>query len=120
MNTSENQNTILPKGEKASADCITGTAWVNILVPRRFIHQAAFQFTRRVFWPAGSSSRQPASIIDLCEPLISTCIAPNVQQNTAVLLRTQKQCDDRCYQMIHSLAVGGANRLVSNSIERHL
>lgn len=31
---SENQNTILTKGEKAPADYFTGTAWVNILVPK--------------------------------------------------------------------------------------
>jgi len=34
MNTLESQNAIFPKGEKASADYFTGTAWVNILVPR--------------------------------------------------------------------------------------
>ncbi|TRX11329.1 (R)-mandelonitrile lyase [Flavobacterium gawalongense] len=34
MNTSENQNTIFPKGERASAAYFTGTAWVNILVPQ--------------------------------------------------------------------------------------
>jgi 4-carboxymuconolactone decarboxylase len=34
MNTSKNQNEIFPKGEKASADYFTGTAWVNILVPQ--------------------------------------------------------------------------------------
>ncbi|MGO9481286.1 MAG: cupin domain-containing protein, partial [Candidatus Kryptoniota bacterium] len=34
MNTSKNQNAIFPKGEKASADYFTGTAWVNILVPQ--------------------------------------------------------------------------------------
>ncbi|TKJ18535.1 MAG: 4-carboxymuconolactone decarboxylase [Promethearchaeota archaeon Loki_b32] len=34
MNTIENQNAIFPKGEKASADYFTGTAWVNILVPQ--------------------------------------------------------------------------------------
>ena len=34
MNTLENQNAIFPKGEKASADYFTGTAWVNILVPQ--------------------------------------------------------------------------------------
>lgn len=34
MNTLENQNAIFPNGEKASADYFTGTAWVNILVPR--------------------------------------------------------------------------------------
>jgi quercetin dioxygenase-like cupin family protein len=33
MNTSEDQNTIFPKGEKAPADYFTGTAWVKILVP---------------------------------------------------------------------------------------
>jgi quercetin dioxygenase-like cupin family protein len=32
MNTSENQNTIFQKGEKASPDYFTGTAWVKILV----------------------------------------------------------------------------------------
>ena len=34
MNTSENQSVIFPKGERASADYFTGTALVNILVPR--------------------------------------------------------------------------------------
>jgi len=34
MNTQEYQNAIFPKGEKASADYFTGTAWVNILVPQ--------------------------------------------------------------------------------------
>jgi 4-carboxymuconolactone decarboxylase len=34
MNTTENQNAIFPKGEKASADYFTGTAWVKILVPK--------------------------------------------------------------------------------------
>jgi 4-carboxymuconolactone decarboxylase len=34
MNTSENLNAIFPKGKKASAEYFTGTAWVNILVPR--------------------------------------------------------------------------------------
>jgi len=33
MNTSENENTIFPKGEKAPADYFTGTAWVKMLVP---------------------------------------------------------------------------------------
>ena len=33
MNTSENPNTIFPKGERASPDYFTGTAWVKILVP---------------------------------------------------------------------------------------
>ena len=32
MNT-EDQNTIFPKGDKASPDYFTGTAWVKILVP---------------------------------------------------------------------------------------
>ena len=32
MDTSENQNTIFPKGEKASPDYFTGTAWVKLLV----------------------------------------------------------------------------------------
>jgi quercetin dioxygenase-like cupin family protein len=32
MSTSGNQNTIFPKGEKASADYFTGTAWVKNLV----------------------------------------------------------------------------------------
>ncbi len=31
--SSENQNTIFPKGEKASADYFTGAAWVKNLVP---------------------------------------------------------------------------------------
>jgi len=34
MNPLENQNEIFPKGEKASADYFTGTAWVNIMVPK--------------------------------------------------------------------------------------
>src|SRR5208337_3174465 len=34
MNTLENQNAIFPKGDRASADYFTGTAWVNILVPQ--------------------------------------------------------------------------------------
>jgi len=34
MNTLRDQNTIFPKGEKASADYFTGTAWVKILVPQ--------------------------------------------------------------------------------------
>ena len=34
MNTLENQNAIFPKGERASADYFSGTAWVNILVPQ--------------------------------------------------------------------------------------
>src|SRR6266567_1255646 len=33
MNTSEPQNKIFPKGEKASADYFVGTAWVKNLVP---------------------------------------------------------------------------------------
>lgn len=32
MDTTENQNTIFPKGEKASSDYFTGTTWVQILV----------------------------------------------------------------------------------------
>jgi len=34
MNTSENQNIIFPRGEKTSADYFTGTAWLNVLVPK--------------------------------------------------------------------------------------
>jgi quercetin dioxygenase-like cupin family protein len=33
MNISESQNTTFPKGEKASPDYFTGSAWVNMLVP---------------------------------------------------------------------------------------
>ncbi len=33
MDTSENQNTIFPKDERASADYFVGTVWVKILVP---------------------------------------------------------------------------------------
>jgi quercetin dioxygenase-like cupin family protein len=33
MNTTENQNTIFPKGESAPADYFTGTVWVKMLVP---------------------------------------------------------------------------------------
>jgi len=33
MRTSENQDTIFPKGDKAPADYFTGTAWVKTLVP---------------------------------------------------------------------------------------
>lgn len=32
MNTSENQSTIFPKGDKASPDYFTGTTWVKTLV----------------------------------------------------------------------------------------
>ena len=32
MNTSEDQPTIFPKGEKAPADYFTGTAWIKMLV----------------------------------------------------------------------------------------
>ncbi len=32
MNTSENQNTIFPKGERAPVDYFTGTVWVKMLV----------------------------------------------------------------------------------------
>jgi hypothetical protein len=34
MSVIENYNAIFPKGDKASADYFTGTAWVNILVPQ--------------------------------------------------------------------------------------
>lgn len=34
MESTENGIVIFPKGEKASADYFTGTAWVNILVPK--------------------------------------------------------------------------------------
>ena len=33
MNTSENKNTIFPKGDRAPADYFTGTTWVKMLVP---------------------------------------------------------------------------------------
>jgi quercetin dioxygenase-like cupin family protein len=33
MNSSDNPNTIFPKGERAPADYFTGTAWVKNLVP---------------------------------------------------------------------------------------
>jgi quercetin dioxygenase-like cupin family protein len=33
MNTANDQNEIFPKGDKASADYFTGTAWVRNLVP---------------------------------------------------------------------------------------
>ena len=33
MNTSENNNTLFPKGERAPADYFTGTVWVKNLVP---------------------------------------------------------------------------------------
>ena len=34
MNTATYQHTIFPRGEKASSEYFTGTAWVNILVPQ--------------------------------------------------------------------------------------
>ncbi len=34
MNTSEDQNAIFPRGAKAPAEYFTGSAWVNILVPK--------------------------------------------------------------------------------------
>ena len=33
MDTTENQNTIFPKGERAPADYFTGIVWVTMLVP---------------------------------------------------------------------------------------
>ena len=33
MDTTENQNTIFPKGERAPADYFTGNVWVTMLVP---------------------------------------------------------------------------------------
>jgi quercetin dioxygenase-like cupin family protein len=33
MNTSENQNPIFPRGDRAPADYFTGTAWVKLLLP---------------------------------------------------------------------------------------
>ncbi|MEO7990004.1 MAG: cupin domain-containing protein [Chryseolinea sp.] len=33
MKTSENQDSIFPKGDKAPADYFTGTAWVKLLLP---------------------------------------------------------------------------------------
>jgi 4-carboxymuconolactone decarboxylase len=61
MNTSENYNSIFPKGEKASADYFTGTAWLNILVPQDetgsyAIGNVIFEPGSRNFWhthPAG-------------------------------------------------------------------
>lgn len=34
METTQNRTAIFPKGDKASADYFSGTAWVNILVPK--------------------------------------------------------------------------------------
>ncbi len=34
MNTSENNNSIFPKGERTSPDYFTGSAWLNVLVPK--------------------------------------------------------------------------------------
>ena len=33
MSSTENQNTLFPKGERAPADYFTGTVWVKMLVP---------------------------------------------------------------------------------------
>jgi quercetin dioxygenase-like cupin family protein len=33
MNTSENQNTLFPKGDRAPAEYFSGTTWVRMLVP---------------------------------------------------------------------------------------
>ena len=33
MNTTENKNSIFPKGEKAPAEYFTGNAWIKMLVP---------------------------------------------------------------------------------------
>lgn len=33
MNTTENQNTLFPKGDRAPADYFTGTAWIKNLAP---------------------------------------------------------------------------------------
>jgi quercetin dioxygenase-like cupin family protein len=61
MNTSENQNTIFPKGEKAPVDYFTGTVWVKMLVPNDAIFHCqignvVFQPGARTNWhthPAG-------------------------------------------------------------------
>jgi 4-carboxymuconolactone decarboxylase len=34
MKPTDNENSIFPKGQKAPADYFTGTAWLNILVPK--------------------------------------------------------------------------------------
>ena len=33
MNTTENQSTLFPKGERAPAEYFTGTVWVNMILP---------------------------------------------------------------------------------------
>ena len=54
MNTSENQNTIFPKGEKAPADYFTGIVWVNILVPNDAIFHC--QIGNVVFQPGARNN----------------------------------------------------------------
>ena len=55
MNTSNEQNSIFPIGEKASADYFTGTAWVKNLVPadetlNTWIGNVVFEPGARNYW----------------------------------------------------------------------
>lgn len=55
MKTTENQTPIFPKGEKASPDYFTGTAWVNNLVPANdtfntWIGNVVFEPGARNYW----------------------------------------------------------------------
>lgn len=54
MNSSENQNSIFPKGEKAPADYFTGTVWVNMLVPNDAIFHC--QIGNVVFQPGARNN----------------------------------------------------------------
>ena len=54
MNTSENQNSIFPKGEKAPADYFTGTTWVQLLVPNDDIFNC--QIGNLVFEPGARNN----------------------------------------------------------------
>jgi len=47
-------------------------------------------------------------------------MTPNVWQNTAVMLRTQKRCGDRRYERQIFLRRATQTIFVSNSIERQL
>lgn len=55
MNTSENQNSVFPKGNRASNEYFTGTVWVNNLVPstdtfNTLINNIVFEPGSRTNW----------------------------------------------------------------------
>ena len=54
MNTSENHNSIFPKGERTSPDYFTGTAWLNTLVSKD--ETGNFAVGSVTFEPGGKNS----------------------------------------------------------------